>query len=161
MENPPKKYFRLSPGNEIRLKYAYYVTCTDFFKDDSGNIIEVHCTYDPDTKGGWSYDGRKVHGTLHWVSAHHNIDAEVRLYDHLFHIENPEDSGDDFIQNLNPKSLTILNNCKLEPSLKNAELGIGYQFLRIGYFGVDIDSTPNSVIFNRTAGRRGNWAKKN
>jgi len=160
MEDPPKKYFRLGPGHEVRLKYAYYVTCTDFIKDDHGNIIEVHCTYDPATKGGWSDDGRKVRGTLHWVSVSYAIDAEVRLYDHLFRIENPESGDNNFIENLNPNSLTILNNCKLEPSLKNAELGIGFQFLRIGYFCLDLDSKPDNLIFNRTTNLRDSWAKK-
>ena len=121
----------------------------------------MHCTYDPSTKGGWSDDGRKVRGTLHWVSAPHAIDAEVRLYNHLFYIENPEMDGEDFIQHLNPESLTILKNCKLELGLKNAELGIGYQFLRLGYFCLDMDSTPDSPVFNRTAGLRDSWAKKN
>ncbi len=161
MEDPPKKFFRLGPNREVRLKHAYYITCTDFIKDDNGNITEVHCTYDSKTRGGWSDDGRKVRGTLHWVSVPHAINAEVRLYDHLFQIENPEAGGDDFIQNLNPKSLTVLNNCKLEPSLMNAELGIGYQFLRIGYFYLDMDSTPDSLVFNRSTGLRDSWAKKN
>ena len=160
LEDPPKKFFRLGPGREIRLKHAYYVTCTDFIKDENGAIIEVHCTYDPSTKGGWSDDGRKVRGTLHWVSVSHAIDAEVRLYDHLFHSENPEAGGDDFIQNLNSESITILNNCKLEPGLKNAKLGIGYQFLRIGYFCLDVDSTSDRIIFNRSTGLRDSWAKK-
>jgi len=160
LEDPPKKFFRLGPGREIRLKHAYYVTCTDFIKDENGAIIEVHCTYDPSTKGGWSDDGRKVRGTLHWVSVSHAIDAEVRLYDHLFHSENPEAGGDDFIQNLNSESITILNNCKLEPGLKNAQLGIGYQFLRIGYFCLDVDSTSDRIIFNRSTGLRDSWAKK-
>ena len=142
------------------MKHAYYVTCTDFIKDDNGNIIEVYCTYDPDTRGGWSDDGRKVRGTLHWVSAYHAIDAEIRLYDHLFNVENPETDGDDFIKNLNQKSLTILKNCKLEPSLKNAESDIGYQFLRIGYFCLDINSTIDSFIFNRATGLRDGWAKQ-
>ena len=150
LEDPPKKFFRLGPDREVRLKYAYYVSCTDFIKDENDNIIEVHCTYDPATKGGWSYDGRKVRGTLHWVSAAHAIDAEVRLYDHLFHVENPEGSGDDFIKNLNLESLTILDNCKLEPSLKNSESSVAYQFLRIGYFCLDMDSTSERMIFNRS-----------
>ncbi len=160
MEDPPKKYFRLGPGLEVRLKYAYYVTCTDFIKDDHGNITEVRCTYDPDTRGGWSDDGRKVRGTLHWVSASCAIDAEVRLYDHLFKIENPEAGDDDFIENINPDSLNIMNNCKLESSLKNAKLGVGYQFLRIGYFCLDLDSNTDRLIFNRTTRLRDSWAKK-
>ena len=161
LENPTKKFFRLGPEREVRLKHAYYIICTDFIKDDNGNIIEVHCTYDPATKGGWSKDGRKVRGTLHWVSAPHAINAEIRLYDHLFHSENPEAGDDNFIQNLNPKSLNVLNNCKLEPSLKNAKLNMWYQFLRMGYFCLDIDSTSNSLVFNRTTSLRDSWAKKN
>jgi len=161
LENPTKKFFRLGPDREVRLKHAYYIICTDFIKDDNGNIIEVHCTYDPATKGGWSKDGRKVRGTLHWVSAPHAINAEIRLYDHLFHSENPEAGDDNFIQNLNPKSLNVLNNCKLEPSLKNAKLNMWYQFLRMGYFCLDIDSTSNSLVFNRTTSLRDSWAKKN
>ena len=160
IEVPPKKFFRLSPGHEVRLKHAYYITCKDFVTDNNGNILEVHCTYDSTTKGGWSNDGRKVRGTLHWVSASHAIDAEVRLYDHLFHIENPESIGDDFIENLNPNSLTILNNCKLELGLRNAQPGIVYQFLRIGYFCMDMDSTPENIIFNRATSLRDNWTKK-
>ena len=145
-------HFRMSSNN-------YFSLLLD--DNDNEKIIELHCTYDPTTKGGWSDDGRKVRGTLHWVSAYHAIDAEVRLYDHLFHIENQESRGDDFIKNLNPNSIIILNNCKLEPSLKNAELGIGYQFLRLGYFCLDMESTPDSPIFNRATGLRDNWAKKN
>ncbi len=160
MEDSPKKFFRLGPGREVRLKHAYYITCTDFIRDDNGKIAEVQCTYDPETKGGWSDDGRKVRGTLHWVSAAHAIDAEVQLYDHLFSIENPEAGGDDFIQHLNPRSLTILKNCKLEHGLKNAELGTWYQFLRLGYFCLDIESTPDSLVFNRATGLRDSWAKK-
>jgi len=161
MEDPPKKFFRLGPDREVRLKHAYYITCTDFIRDDIGKITEVHCTYDPATKGGWSDDGRKVRGTLHWISAPHAIDAEVRLYDHLFSIENPEAGGDDFIQHLNPESLTILKNCKLEPGLKNAKFGTWYQFLRLGYFCLDMESTSDSPVFNRATGLRDSWAKKN
>ena len=160
MEVPPKKFFRLSPNREVRLKYAYYITCTDFIKDDHGNIIEIHCIYDPTTRGGWSDDGRKVRGTLHWVSTPHAINATVHLYDHLFQVENPEANVNDFIQNLNPHSLIIKKKCKLEPYLKDAKSGVGYQFLRIGYFCIDLDSNPNSLIFNRTTGLRDNWAKK-
>jgi len=160
MEVPPKKFFRLSPNREVRLKYAYYITCTDFIKDDHGNIIEIHCIYDPTTRGGWSDDGRKVRGTLHWVSTPHAINATVHLYDHLFQVKNPEANVNDFIQNLNPHSLIIKKKCKLEPYLKDAKSGVGYQFLRIGYFCIDLDSNPNSLIFNRTTGLRDNWAKK-
>ncbi len=160
MEEAPKKFFRLSPGREVRLKHAYYVTCTNFVKNDSGDIVEVHCNYDPATKGGWSDDGRKVRGTLHWVSSEHALEGEVRLYDHLFSVEHPEAGGDDFLNNLNRDSLTILNNCKLEPSLKNAFSGTHYQFLRNGYFVPDKDSSPQNLIFNRSVGLRDSWKKK-
>jgi len=159
LEDPPSKFFRLSPGKEVRLKHAYYVTCTNVIKDDQGNIKEILCTYDPNTKGGWSDDNRKVRGTLHWVSASNSIDAEVRIYDHLFSIENPESSDNDFIHNLNPNSLKILKNCKLEPSLMNSKVGISYQFLRLGYFCLDPDSHSNVLIFNRTTALRDNRAK--
>ena len=160
MEDPPKKFFRLGPGREVRLKHAYYVTCTDFIKNENGDVTEIHCTYDPTTKGGWSDDGRKVRGTLHWVSVLHAVDAEVRLYDHLFTVENPELGGEVFTENLNSDSLLILQNCKAEPGLKIAETGISYQFLRNGYFCLDFDSKSDQLIFNRTVGLRDNWAKK-
>ena len=160
MEDPPKKFFRLGPGREVRLKHAYYVTCTDFIKNENGDVTEIHCTYDPTTKGGWSDDGRKVRGTLHWVSVLHAVDAEVRLYDHLFTVENPELGGEVFTGNLNSDSLLILQNCKAEPGLKIAETGISYQFLRNGYFCLDFDSKSDQLIFNRTVGLRDNWAKK-
>ena len=161
MEDPPKKFFRLGPGREVRLKHAYYITCTDFMKNENGDVTEVHCTYDPATKGGWSDDGRKVRGTLHWVSAQHAVDAEVRLYDHLFNVENPEADGDDFIQHLNPDSLIIRSQTKLETSLQKANINTNYQFLRNGYFCIDTDSTPEKLVFNRTVGLRDSWAKKN
>ncbi len=159
-EDPPPKYFRLSPGREVRLKHAYYVTCTDVIKDEkTGEIIEVHCTYDPKTRGGWSDDGRKVKGTLHWVSAQHAIEAEIRLYDHLFNKENPEE-GDDFTENLNPDSIAVIKNCKLEPSLANAIIEERYQFLRIGYFCLDSkDSSTERLVFNKTVGLRDTWAR--
>ena len=160
MEDPPKKFFRLGPGREVRLKHAYYVTCTDFIKNENGDVTEIHCTYDPTTKGGWSDDGRKVRGTLHWVSVQHAVDAEVLLYDHLFTVENPESGGEVFTENLNSESLLILQNCKAEPGLKIAETGISYQFLRNGYFCLDFDSKSDQLIFNRTVGLRDNWAKK-
>ena len=160
MEDPPKKFFRLGPGREVRLKHAYYVTCTDFIKNENGDVTKIHCTYDPTTKGGWSDDGRKVRGTLHWVSVQHAVDAEVRLYDHLFTVENPESGGEVFTENLNSDSLLILQNCKAEPGLKIAETGISYQFLRNGYFCLDFDSKSDQLIFNRTVGLRDNWAKK-
>ena len=161
MEDPPKKFFRLGPDREVRLKHAYYITCTDFIKNKNGDVTEVHCTYDPATKGGWSDDGRKVRGTLHWVSAQHAVDAEVRCYDNLFNIENPEAGGDDFIQHLNPDSLIITSQTKLETSLQKAKVNTNYQFLRNGYFCIDIDSTPEKLVFNRTVGLRDSWAKKN
>ena len=160
MEDPPKKFFRLGPGREVRLKHAYYVTCTDFIKNENGDVTKIHCTYDPTTKGGWSDDGRKVRGTLHWVSVQHAVDAEVLLYDHLFTVENPESGGEVFTENLNSDSLLILQNCKAEPGLKIAETGISYQFLRNGYFCLDFDSKSDQLIFNRTVGLRDNWAKK-
>ncbi len=160
MEDPPKKFFRLGPGREVRLKHAYYITCTDFIKSENGDVTELHCTYDPATKGGWSDDGRKVRGTLHWVSVQHAVDAEVRLYNHLFNVENPEADGDDFIQHLNPDSLIINTQAKLESSLTDAKQGIKYQFLRNGYFCLDTDSTQKQLIFNRTVGLRDSWGKK-
>ena len=160
MEDPPKKFFRLGPGREVRLKHAYYITCTDFIKNENGDVTEIHCTYDPATKGGWSDDGRKVRGTLHWISAQYAVDAEVRLYNHLFNVENPEADGDDFIQHLNPDSLIINTQAKLESSLTDAKQGIKYQFLRNGYFCLDTDSTPKQLIFNRTVGLRDSWGKK-
>jgi glutaminyl-tRNA synthetase len=160
MEDPPKKFFRLGPGREVRLKHAYYITCTDFIKNKNGEVTEIHCTYDPATKGGWSDDGRKVRGTLHWVSTQHAVDTEVRLYDHLFNVENPEADGDDFIQHLNPDSLIKTTQAKLETSLKEAKMGSNYQFLRNGYFFLDKDSTKEKLIFNKTVGLRDSWAKK-
>jgi glutaminyl-tRNA synthetase len=161
-EDPPKKYFRLSPGREVRLKHAYYITCTRVVKDEStGEILEVHCTYDPETRGGWSEDGRKVRGTLHWVSAEHALDAEVRLYDLLFTKENPgeEEQGGEFKDNLNPDSLEILTGVKLESSLRSVAPGNRFQFLRQGYFCVDPESTENRLVFNRTVTLRDSWAK--
>jgi glutaminyl-tRNA synthetase len=161
-EDPPKKYFRLSPGREVRLRYAYFVTCTDFVKNEkTGEITEVHCTYDPATRGGDSPDGRKVKGTIHWVSAQHTVDAEVRLYDYLFSKEDPDevDEGRDYKSNLNPNSLEVLTGGKLEPSLAGAAVGDRYQFERMGYFCVDPDSTPGKLVFNRTVTLRDTWAK--
>ena len=161
MEDAPKKYFRLSVGREVRLKHAYYVTCTDVVKDSNGNIIQIHCNYDPKSKGGWTDDGRKVRGTLHWVSAQHAINAEVRLYDRLFDVENPLNSkiSSNFIDAINPQSLSILENCKLEPSLSNVKLNTHYQFLRTGYFYADALSTQEKLIFNRTSTLRDSWKK--
>ncbi|MCP4368458.1 MAG: glutamine--tRNA ligase/YqeY domain fusion protein [Deltaproteobacteria bacterium] len=163
MEDPPKKFFRLAPGREVRLKHAYYVTCSDIVKDKkTGEVIAVHCAYDPKTRGGWSEDGRKVRGTLHWVSADQAIKAEVRLYDHLFVKENPSETKDsaDFKTYLNPNSLEKLDSCMVEPSLADAAPGNCYQFLRQGYFYVDTkDSLSNALVFNRTVTLRDTWAK--
>lgn len=161
MEDPPKKFFRLSPGKEVRLRYGYFVTCNDVIKDADGNITELRCTYDPDTRGGYAPDGRRVKGTLHWVSAAHALDAEVRLYDYLFDKENPYDApeGQDFMANLNPNSLEVLTGCKLEPSLEEANPGDRFQFERLGYFVVDRDSTSDQLVFNRTVTLRDTWAK--
>jgi glutaminyl-tRNA synthetase len=161
-EEPPKKYFRLAPGREVRLKHAYFITCNEIIKDDAGNIVELRCTYDPESKGGASPDGRKVKGTLHWVSAKHAVNAEVRLYDHLFTKENPLDAeeGKDFKDYLNPDSLEILTDCKVEPCIKDMEPGKGFQFLRQGYFCIDnVDSATDKLVINRTVGLRDSWAK--
>ncbi|MEJ2234105.1 MAG: glutamine--tRNA ligase/YqeY domain fusion protein [Syntrophobacterales bacterium] len=161
-EDAPKKWFRLAPGREVRLRYGYYVTCMDVVKDDkSGEVLELRCTYDPETRGGWSSDGRKVRGTLHWVSAAHAIDAEVRLYDHLFLKANPEEvtDGVDFQSNINPNSLDILESCKLEPSLAQATPGSRFQFERLGYFSADPHSSEEKLVFNRTVTLRDTWAK--
>lgn len=162
-EDPPKKFFRLAPGREVRLRFAYLITCTDMVRDpDTDEIIELRCKYDPDTKGGNAPDGRKVKGTLHWVSAAHALGAEVRLYDHLFNLENPNDveEGKDFIDYLNPSSLKVLTDCRVEPSLASAESGVLYQFERKGYFVTDLkDSSPDALVFNRTISLRDSWAK--
>jgi glutaminyl-tRNA synthetase len=162
MENPPKKFFRLAPGQEVRLKNAYFIKCERVVKDEStGEIVELHCTYDPLSRGGNSPDGRKVKGTLHWVSAEHAIDVEVRLYDNLFANPNPgeEKEGMDFISNLNPNSLEVLHSCKVEPNLAGAKPGDRFQFLRMGYFCVDPDSTDGKLVFNRIAALKDTWAK--
>lgn len=164
MEDPPRKFFRLAPGNEVRLKHAYYITCKDVIKDASGGIAELICTYDPETRGGGSPDGRKVRGTLHWVSADHAVEAEVRLYDHLFLKENPNDvdaAEKDYRSNINHGSLTVLSRCMAEPGLKGSKSGTRYQFLRHGYFCTDPDSTSERLVFNRTVSLRDSWAKKN
>jgi glutaminyl-tRNA synthetase len=162
-EDPPKKFFRLAPGREVRLRYAYYVTCVRVVKDEqTGEVVELHCTYDPETRGGWSEDGRKVRGTLHWVSASHSIEAEVRLYDRLFEKANPggEKGGADFKTSLNPNSLETLTSCRVEPSLAGAAPGSRYQFERLGYFCVDsVDSSDERLVFNRTVTLRDSWAK--
>jgi glutaminyl-tRNA synthetase len=162
LEDPPKKWFRLAPGREVRLKHAYYITCVDVVKDaQTGEVVELHCTYDPETRGGWSEDGRKVKGTLHWVSAPHALEAEVRLYDYLFTKPDPGEveDGSDFKANLNPNSLETLTSCRVEPGLAGAATGNRYQFLRLGYFCVDPDSTDGALVFNQTASLRDTWAK--
>jgi len=163
MENPPKKYFRLAPGQEVRLRYAYFVTCQEVIKDANGNITEIHCTYDPASRGGNSPDGRKVKGTIHWVSANHAVDAEVRLFDRLFAVEDPEEceEGKTFLDNLNPNSLQVLQNCKMEPALANVKVLDKMQFERVGYFCVDKDSTPEHLVFNRACTLKDSWAKIN
>lgn len=158
MEDPPKKFFRLGPGREVRLRYAYFVTCTDVVKDDAGNVVELRCTYDPATRGGDAPDGRKVKGTLHWVSAAHAVDGEVRNYQHLFSSPDPGAEGDP-IADLNPGSLEVRTGCKLEPSLAGWPLDKTLQFERLGYYAADKDSTPGKPVFNRTVGLRDTWAK--
>jgi glutaminyl-tRNA synthetase len=161
-EDPPKKYFRLAPGREVRLRWGYFIKCVDVVKDDKGEITEIHCTYDPETRGGQAPDGRKVRGTIHWVSAAHALNAEVRLYDHLFTQPDPEDAAQEagFKSNLNPESLEVLTGCKLEPSLVHAQSNQPVQFERLGYFCVDsADSTPDHLVFNRTVTLRDSWAK--
>jgi glutaminyl-tRNA synthetase len=163
MEDPPKKFFRLAPGREVRLRNAYWVTCTNVVKDATGAIVEVHCTYDPATRGGDSPDGRKVKATLHWVSAAHAHDAEVRLYDRLFSVEDPESAaqkaGKEFVEFLNPASLEVLRDCKVEPSLTSAAAGTRFQFERLGYFAVDRDTAAGAPVFNRTVGLKDSWTK--
>ncbi|MEC7730905.1 MAG: glutamine--tRNA ligase/YqeY domain fusion protein, partial [Candidatus Neomarinimicrobiota bacterium] len=159
MEDPPKKFFRLGPGREVRLRYAYLIICNKVVKDDDGNITALYCSYDPETKGGSAPDGRKVKGTLHWVSAEHAVDAEVRLYDRLFINQNPEEVGD-FMENLNSHSLTCLSHAKLEPSMLNARADITYQFERQGYFKKDVQTTiPEKMVYNRAVSLRDSWAK--
>jgi glutaminyl-tRNA synthetase len=159
LENPPAKFFRLAPDREVRLKHAYFIKCERVVKDDrTGEVVELHCTYDPDSRGGESPDGRKVKGTLHWVSAKHALDAEVRLYDHLFTKEDPLED-EDFTASLNSSSLEVLTGCKIEPSLSGVAPESRYQFLRQGYFCVDPDSTPDKLVFNRTVSLRDTWNK--
>lgn len=160
-EEPPKQYYRLSPGREVRLRYAYFIKCTSVVKNEKGEVVEVHCTYDSATRGGNAPDGRKVKSTIHWVSAAHAIDAEARLYENLFSKENPNDEphGNDFTANLNPNSLEVLTNCKVEPSLAGAAPLTRFQFERLGYFCVDPDSGSGKLVFNQTARLRDTWAK--
>ena len=162
MEDPPKKFFRLAPGREVRLRYGYFITCTDVVRDsETGDIVELRCRYDPETKGGSAPDGRKVKGTIHWVSAAHAVPAEVRLYDHLFDRENPSavEEGHEWTDYLNPNSLETLMDCQLEPSLQKATVGDRFQFERLGYFSVDPDSQSDRLVFNRTVTLRDKWAK--
>ncbi len=156
-EDPPKQFYRLSPGKEVRLRWGYFITCTKVVKDEAGEIIGIHCTYDPETRGGNAPDGRKVKATIHWVSAAHAVDAEVRIYETLFNKENPNEG--EFLDNLNPNSLEVLHNCKLEPALAKVESEFRCQFERLGYFCMDKDSTPGKPVFNRTVALRDTWAK--
>jgi glutaminyl-tRNA synthetase len=160
-EEPPKKYYRLSPGMEVRLRYGYFITAKSVVKNEKGEVVEVHCTYDPATRGGNAPDGRKVKSTIHWVSAQHAIDAEVRIYDKLFLKEDPDqvEEGQAFTANLNPQSLEVVSHAKLEPSLANARTSSRYQFERLGYFCVDLDSKPGQPVFNRTVALKDMWAR--
>jgi len=158
-ETPPPKYYRLSPGSEVRLRYAYFIRCVGVVRDErTGEVVAVRCTYDPQTRGGDAPDGRKVKSTIHWVSAAHALEAEVRLYDHLFLTPRP-DEDEDWKASLNPNSLERLTGCRLEPSLQDARPGDRFQFERVGYFCVDPDSTPGHLVFNRTVSLRDTWAK--
>ena len=160
LEDPPKKFFRLAPGREVRLRYAYFVTCTEVVKDDAGEVVELRCTYDPATRGGDAPDGRKVKGTLHWVSARHAIQAEVRLYETLFVDEEPDPQGEGGLAaSLNPRSLEVLPSAFVEPALAEASEGQSFQLERLGYFCVDPDSTGDPLVLNRTATLRDTWAK--
>jgi glutaminyl-tRNA synthetase len=160
-EQPPKHFYRLSPGREVRLRYGYLVTCTGIVKNEQGEVVEVRCTYDPATRGGNTPDGRKVKSTIHWVSAEHAIEAEVRMYESLFLTEDPNDSsrGQEWTDNVNPNSLAVINNPKLEPILAGAVPGESYQFERLGYFCADKDSAPGRLVFNRTVGLRDSYAR--
>ncbi len=161
MEDPPKKFYRLSPGKEVRLRSAYFITCNEVIKDADGKIVELRCTYDPATRGGDAPDGRKVKATLHWVSAAHALTAEVRLYDHLLTAAEPGEMDDDkdFMDYLNPNSLEVITPVYVEPSVAGAASGTRYQFERIGYFVVDPDSTAETLVFNRTVTLKDEWAK--
>ena len=160
MEAPPKKFFRLAPGREVRLRYAYFVTCRDVIKDEAGEVVELRCTYDPATRGGSAPDGRRVKATLHWVSAAHAVEAEARLYDTLFTVEHPESDREiDFTAFINPESLTVVNPIYVEPQLRTAQVGERYQFERLAYFVVDEDSTAEKLVFNRTVTLRDQWRK--
>jgi len=158
MEDPPKKFFRLAPGREVRLRYGYLITCQEVVKNEAGEVVELRCSYDPATRGGNAPDGRRVKATLHWVSAPHARRAEVRLYDQLFNRADPGADGH-FVDDINPDSLRVLTDCRLEPSLAEFEAGDRVQFERQGYFAVDPDSTPDHPVFNRTVTLRDTWAK--
>jgi glutaminyl-tRNA synthetase len=160
-EDPPKQYYRLSPGREVRLRYGYFITAHRVVKNDAGEIVEVHCTYDPATRGGNSPDGRKLKSTIHWVSAAHAVDAEVRVYDRMFTKEDPNqvEEGQEFTANLNPQSLEVISNAKVEPSLAGASAGSRFQFERLGYFCVDPDSKPGMPVYNRTVALKDAWAR--
>ena len=161
MEDPPRRFYRLTPGREVRLRYGYFIRCVEAVKDDTGDVLELRCTYDPETRGGSAPDGRRVRATLHWVSAAHALDAEVRLYDNLFTVPNPQDVPEDksWTDFINPDSLTVLTGCKLEPSLADAQVGEPLQFERVGYFVKDRDSTPETPVFNRSVPLRDTWAR--
>jgi glutaminyl-tRNA synthetase len=161
-EVPPPKYFRLTPGREVRLRYGYIIKCVDVVKDaQTGEVTEIHCTYDPETRGGYAPDGRKVQGTIHWVSASHAVNAEVRMYDRLFTVENAKKVDEDktYLDYVNPESLKVLADCKVEPSLLNVSSGDQFQFERKGFFCADIDSSPEKPVFNLTVSLRDSWAK--
>lgn len=162
MEDPPRKFFRLGPGREVRLKSAYFIKCENIVKDANGNVIELHCTYDPESRGGNSPDGRKVRGTIHWVSKQHAVNAEVRLYDHLFNCENPAEALKEasLEEIINKDSLKVINNCKIEPSIKETSENNSFQFMRKGYFCIDKDTTGDKLVFNRTVSLKDTWAKK-
>jgi glutaminyl-tRNA synthetase len=161
MEAPPKKFYRLAPGREVRLRCAYFTTCTDVIKNDRGEVVELRCVYDPATRGGDAPDHRRVKATLHWVSARHAVPVQVRLYDRLFNVEDPEQvsEGQTFLDHLNPSSLETLNGCLAEPGLARAKAGDRFQFERLGYFCVDPDSRPDELVFNRTVSLRDTWSK--
>lgn len=160
MENPAPKYYRLAPGREVRLRYGYFIKCVDVIKDGQGQIVELHCTYDPETRGGTAPDGRKVKATIHWVSAAHAQEAEVRLYDNLFTVPDPgADETRPFTDFINPDSLEVLTTCRIEPSLAGAKPGERFQFERLGYFAADPDSTESRLVFNRTVTLKDEWAK--
>jgi glutaminyl-tRNA synthetase len=157
-EDPPPKYFRLAPGREVRLRWAYFIRCVDVVKDESGEVIELRCTYDPETRGGNAPDGRKVKATIHWVAGDHALEAEVRLYNRLFTEESPE-ADEDFVASIDPASLEVLTECRVEPSLADAQPGFSCQFERLGYFCVDPDASPDRLVFNRTVSLRDEWAR--